>query len=132
MPPSTTAAPTRADFHPTTGKPPGGYDDGVATYPVEVRDDGIYVGFPVETPHRRTVSDVMAETLVAWGVRHVWGMVGHSNLGLADALRRLLLHRRPRSDQPPHGALGRQCGPLTGAGPHRPGPDPGAGSGRLP
>src|SRR4051794_18925141 len=30
----------------------------------------------------------MAETVVAWGVRHVFGMVGHSNLGLADALRR--------------------------------------------
>ena len=30
----------------------------------------------------------MAETMVNWGVRHVFGMVGHSNLGLADALRR--------------------------------------------
>ena len=30
----------------------------------------------------------MAETMVDWGVRHVFGMVGHSNLGLADALRR--------------------------------------------
>lgn len=76
------------DFHPTTGKPPGGYDDGVTTYPVEVRDDGVYVGFPAEEEHGRTVSDLMAETMVAWGVRHVWGMVGHSNLGLADALRR--------------------------------------------
>ncbi len=36
----------------------------------------------------RTVSDVMAETLANWGVRHVFGMVGHSNLGLADAIRR--------------------------------------------
>ncbi len=36
----------------------------------------------------RTVSDVIAQTLVNWGVRHVFGMVGHSNLGLADALRR--------------------------------------------
>jgi pyruvate oxidase len=76
------------DFDPTTGLPPGGYDDGVATYPVEVRADGVYVGFPAPQAHRRTVSDVMAETLTNWGVRHVWGMVGHSNLGLADALRR--------------------------------------------
>jgi thiamine pyrophosphate-dependent acetolactate synthase large subunit-like protein/nitrite reductase/ring-hydroxylating ferredoxin subunit len=76
------------DFHPVTGKPPGGYDDGVTTFPVEVRDDGVYVGFPAEQPHVRTVSDVMAETLVNWGVRAVWGMVGHSNLGFADALRR--------------------------------------------
>jgi pyruvate oxidase len=29
----------------------------------------------------------MTETMVNWGVRHVFGMVGHSNLGLADALR---------------------------------------------
>ena len=34
------------------------------------------------------MSDVMAETMVNWGVRHVFGMVGHSNLGLADAIRR--------------------------------------------
>ena len=43
---------------------------------------------PRRTAHPRTVSDVMVETLVDWGVRHVFGMVGHSNLGLADALRR--------------------------------------------
>ena len=49
------------DFDPITGKPPGGYDDGVATYPVEVRDDGIYVGFDEEAPHAITVTDVMAE-----------------------------------------------------------------------
>lgn len=75
------------DFHPTTGKPPGGFDDGVDTFPVEVRDDGIYVAFPDEEEHVRTVSDVMVETMVNWGVKHVWGMVGHSNLGFADALR---------------------------------------------
>ena len=76
------------DFHPHTGKPPGGYDDGVETFPVEERDDGIYVGFPVEEEHRTTVSDVMAETMAAWNVAWVFGMVGHSNLGLADAIRR--------------------------------------------
>ena len=75
------------DFHPTTGKSPGSFDDGIATYPVEVRDDGIYVGFPAETTPQKTVSDLMAETMVNWGIKHVWGMVGHSNLGLADALR---------------------------------------------
>ena len=75
------------DFDPITGKPPGGYDDGVPTYPVEVRDDGVYVGFDEEAPHAVTVTDVMAETMVNWGVRTVFGMVGHSNLGLADALR---------------------------------------------
>ncbi|MEM7232850.1 MAG: thiamine pyrophosphate-binding protein [Planctomycetota bacterium] len=76
------------DFHPTTGKPPGGYDDGVTTYPVEERESGVYVGIEAEPPHQRTLTDVMAETLVAWGITHVFGMVGHSNLGLADAVRR--------------------------------------------
>ena len=75
------------DFDPLTGQAPG-YDDGVEAYPVEVRDDGVYVGFDEEAMHVRTVTDVMAETLVAWGIRQVFGMVGHSNLGLADALRR--------------------------------------------
>ncbi len=75
------------DFHPSTGLPPGGYDDGVPTYRVEEREDGIYVGFEREQPHQATVSDIMAETMVNWGVTSVFGMVGHSNLGLADALR---------------------------------------------
>ena len=29
----------------------------------------------------------MVETMVNWGVTHVFGMVGHSNLGFADAMR---------------------------------------------
>ena len=74
------------DYDPLTGLAPG-YDDGVETFPIEVRDDGVYVGFEVERPHVRTVSDVMAETMINWGIRWVFGMVGHSNLGLADALR---------------------------------------------
>jgi len=76
------------DFDPLTGETPGSHDDCVETFPVEEREDGIYVGFPGEEPHERTVSDVVSETLVNWGVRQVWGIVGHSNLGLADALRR--------------------------------------------
>jgi pyruvate oxidase len=77
------------DFDPLTGKPPGGHDDsGQTIYPVETRDDGIYVGIAAESEHERTTSDVIAETLVNWGVTSVFGMVGHSNLGLADALRR--------------------------------------------
>ncbi|GET24420.1 thiamine pyrophosphate-binding protein [Prolixibacter sp. NT017] len=75
------------DYHPCTGKVPG-YDDGVEAYMVEERADGIYVGVPEEKPHETTVSDIMAETMVNWGVDTVFGMVGHSNLGLADALRR--------------------------------------------
>ena len=75
------------DFHPTTGKSPGGYDDGVPTYPVEARDDGVYVQVVEKAERVRTISNVMAETMVRWGVTHVFGMVGHSNLGLADAMR---------------------------------------------
>ena len=76
------------EFDPLTGKPPGGYSDGLPTFPVEVREDGIYIGLEHEPDHVRTVTDVMAETAVNWGLTHVFGMVGHSNLGLADALRR--------------------------------------------
>lgn len=80
------------DFDPLTGKPPGGHaDSGQATYPIDIRDGAVYVGLEPEPPHERTVTDVMAETLVNWGVRHVFGMVGHSNLGLADAIRRRTL-----------------------------------------
>jgi thiamine pyrophosphate-dependent acetolactate synthase large subunit-like protein len=52
-----------------------------------VREDGIYVGLEAEAPRETTVTDVMAETMTNWGVTSVFGMVGHSNLGLADALR---------------------------------------------
>ena len=76
------------DFDPLTGRPPEGLDDAVVTYPVELRDDGVYVELPVRPAETRTVSDAIVETLVAWGITHVFGMVGHSNLGLADALRR--------------------------------------------
>lgn len=38
---------------------------------------------------RRTASDLIAETLCNFGVRRVFGMVGHSNLGMADAIRSL-------------------------------------------
>ena len=76
------------DFDPLTGRSPGEYDDGVATYPLQVRDDGIFVEIDEEDQYVPTVSDLMCETMVNWGVKHVWGMVGHSNLGLADAIRR--------------------------------------------
>ena len=76
------------DYDPLTGAPPTGFTDAPACFPIEVRDDGIYVGLAPEPPRVRTVSDVMVETMVAWGVTHVFGMVGHSNLGFADAMRR--------------------------------------------
>ena len=76
------------DYDPLNGKAPG-FDDGVESFEVEIREDGIYIGVPIEEAHQRNVSDVMAETMVNWGVNTVFGMVGHSNLGFADAMRRL-------------------------------------------
>lgn len=77
------------DFDPLTGKPPGGHEDsGQDLFPVEIRDGRVLVGLEAEPQHERTVTDVMAETMVNWGVKRVFGMVGHSNLGLADAIRR--------------------------------------------
>ena len=76
------------DYDPLTGRPPEGLDDAVTSFPVECRADGVYVELPQRRDEVRTVSDSIVETLVAWGITHVFGMVGHSNLGLADALRR--------------------------------------------
>lgn len=76
------------DYHPLTGRPPGGYDDAIDSFSVEIRADGVYVGVPEEPPHQMTITDVMVETMVNWGVEVGFGMVGHSNLGLADAIRR--------------------------------------------
>jgi pyruvate oxidase len=74
------------DYCPLTGG--SAFGDGVPAYALDIRVDGVYVGVEPEEPHTRTVTDAMVETMVAWGVTHVFGMVGHSNLGLADALRR--------------------------------------------
>ncbi|MFQ6607402.1 MAG: thiamine pyrophosphate-dependent enzyme [Fidelibacterota bacterium] len=75
-------------FHPQTGVAPEGFDDKVKVYPVEERDDGVYIGIEEQTP-RITVSNRMVETMVNWGVDTVFGMVGHSNLGFADALHQM-------------------------------------------
>ncbi|HDO27946.1 MAG TPA: thiamine pyrophosphate-binding protein, partial [Bacteroidetes bacterium] len=75
------------DYHPCTGKAPG-FDDGVEPYPVKIEGDAVFVALETPKEHRLTISDIMAETMVNWGVDTVFGMVGHSNLGLADALRR--------------------------------------------
>jgi len=76
------------DYDPLTGRPPEGFTDGPAAFPVEERADGAFVRLPAKTVARRTVADVMVETLVNFGITHVFGMVGHSNLGFADAMRR--------------------------------------------
>ncbi len=76
------------DYDPLTGTPPPGFSDAPPAYPVSERDDGVYVELPDPASPPRTVADVLVETLVAHGVTHVFGMVGHSNLGFAEAMRR--------------------------------------------
>ena len=75
------------DYNPLDGSPPEGFTDTPPCFATEVRDDGVYVALPPELERRRSVSDVLVETMVNWGVTHVFGMVGHSNLGFADAMR---------------------------------------------
>jgi len=75
------------DYDPITAQPPEGFDDAPACFETEVRDDGVYVALPAEAPRVATVSNVMVDTMVNWGATHVFGRVGHSKLGLADAMR---------------------------------------------
>jgi thiamine pyrophosphate-dependent acetolactate synthase large subunit-like protein/nitrite reductase/ring-hydroxylating ferredoxin subunit len=76
------------DFDPKTGLSPGAFEDsGQKIFPIDVRDNGIYIGLEAEPPHATTVTDIMAQTMTNWGVKSVFGIVGHSNLGLSDALR---------------------------------------------
>ncbi len=76
------------DFNPCGGVSED-YEDGLESYQLKIEGAAIYVGIEEEPAHEVTVTDVMAETMVNWGVNRVFGMVGHSNLGLADAFRRL-------------------------------------------
>ena len=77
------------DFDPLKGTAPGGHaDSGQKIYPVRITDGEVFVGLEPEPDHVRTTTDVMVQTMVNWGIKRVFGMVGHSNLGLADAIRR--------------------------------------------
>ena len=76
------------DYDPLTGAPPPPFDDAPPCFATEVRPDGVYVALPPLPPAVRTVSDVLTETMCNWGVDAVFGMVGHSNLGFAEAMRR--------------------------------------------
>jgi thiamine pyrophosphate-dependent acetolactate synthase large subunit-like protein/nitrite reductase/ring-hydroxylating ferredoxin subunit len=76
------------DFHPCTGKAPGFDDGGVPVYQLKEEGNTIFVGLEEEDDHETTISDVMVESMVNWGVNKVFGMVGHSNLGFGDAMRR--------------------------------------------
>ena len=84
------------DFDPLTGKPPGGgvKDHGQKIFPVDIRDGAIFVGIEPEPERVRTVTDVMVETMINWGVQSVFGMVGHSNLGLSDSIRLSVIDKK--------------------------------------
>jgi thiamine pyrophosphate-dependent acetolactate synthase large subunit-like protein/nitrite reductase/ring-hydroxylating ferredoxin subunit len=73
------------EYNPCTGEPPSGYrDERALAFEVEEREDGLYVGVP-ELVHEVTLMDQMVDVMIDWGTNTVFGMVGHSNLGLADA-----------------------------------------------
>jgi thiamine pyrophosphate-dependent acetolactate synthase large subunit-like protein len=75
-------------FDARTGKSADPQHGDIDAYEVEVRDDGVYVKVEETLASEPTVSDVMVQTMVNWGLQHVFGMVGHSNLGLAEAVRK--------------------------------------------
>ena len=74
------------DFELKTGK---GRGNEHAVEALKVREENGQVEIALPRPKRSnwTVSHVIAETLVEWGVDAVFGMLGHSNLGMAEALR---------------------------------------------
>jgi thiamine pyrophosphate-dependent acetolactate synthase large subunit-like protein/nitrite reductase/ring-hydroxylating ferredoxin subunit len=75
-------------FDTRTGESTEPHHEDVEAYDVEVREDGVYVAVQEALAAEPTVSDVMVQTMVDWGVHHVFGMVGHSNLGIAEAVRK--------------------------------------------
>jgi thiamine pyrophosphate-dependent acetolactate synthase large subunit-like protein len=75
------------EYDPETGETPGPFDDRVSCFPVEERDDGIHIGVKEPVVHDTTLMTQLVDELVAGGISAVFGIVGHSNLGLADAFR---------------------------------------------
>src|SRR6476646_10560322 len=74
-------------FNPCSGSPPEGFADAATAYAVEERDGALFVELPVPE-ERISLMDQVVDVLTAWGIDTVFGMVGHSNLGLAEALRK--------------------------------------------
>ena len=75
------------EYDPITGEPPEGYGDVATAYPIEESDGTAVIELP-RLVYRPSLMDQMVDVMTEWGVDTVFGMVGHSNLGLADALRR--------------------------------------------
>jgi len=76
------------EYDPTTGAPPQGFADAAVAYPTRPTPAGtLEVALP-DIEAQPSLMDQMVDVLTNWGLDAVFGMVGHSNLGLADALRR--------------------------------------------
>ncbi|MEE9249638.1 MAG: thiamine pyrophosphate-binding protein, partial [Alphaproteobacteria bacterium] len=74
------------DFDLKSGKGRGN-EHAVETLRVREENGQVEIALPKPKRSNWTVSHVVAETLVEWGIDTVFGMVGHSNLGMAEALR---------------------------------------------
>ncbi len=74
------------EYDPLSGAPPEGDGDVATCFRVEEREDGLYVELPI-MEDRVSLMDQMVDVMTGWGVDTVFGMVGHSNLGLAEALQ---------------------------------------------
>ena len=75
------------EYDPVTGQPPPGFRDAATPYAVRESGDDLEIEVPVEVA-RTSLMDQLVDVLTDWGLDAVFGMVGHSNLGLADALRK--------------------------------------------
>ena len=62
------------DFCPHGGSS-ADFDDGLETFPLKLEGKVVFVGLEESPPHEQTVTDVMVETMVNWGVNRVFGMV---------------------------------------------------------
>ncbi len=69
-----------------TGEPPPGFRDRATPYAVRASGEELEVEVPATAP-RTSLMDQVVDVLCDWGLDAVFGMVGHSNLGMADALR---------------------------------------------
>ena len=83
-------------YDPTTGTPPPGFRD--AATPYNVRDHAQDANsIEIEVPAlvaSISLMDQMVDVLCDWGLDACFGIVGHSNLGMADALRKATLDDR--------------------------------------
>jgi thiamine pyrophosphate-dependent acetolactate synthase large subunit-like protein/nitrite reductase/ring-hydroxylating ferredoxin subunit len=74
-------------YDPASGEPPPGFRDAATPYPVRAVDGALEIEVPSHDEHV-SLMDQMVDVLCGWGLDAVFGMVGHSNLGMADALRK--------------------------------------------